>query len=332
MGKIRIDRDVDLQALNTLAVPAKAAYCATCMSVEDVQSSLKFANQHGLEILVLGEGSNTVFTKDYSGLVILNRLRGIELVRQDQEKVEIKVSAGEVWHHLVEHSIEQGWFGLENLALIPGLVGAAPIQNIGAYGVEVKEFITVVEFIELESGELRTLSLSECLFAYRDSVFKNRLAGKTIITAVNFRLTRVANCNLSYLTLAEGSNPQDVFDAVCQIRSAKLPCPEDIPNAGSFFKNPIVSSDQYHRLLSDFPDIVCFKHDAGWKLAAAWLIEQRGWKDKVLDGVKVHQQQALVVTNPMRRSGAQVLALATAIQQDIKMCFSVNLEIEPTLY
>ena len=138
--------------------------------------------------------------------------------------------------------------------------------------------------------------------------------------------------SLSYLTLAEGSNPQDVFDAVCQIRSAKLPCPEDIPNAGSFFKNPIVSSDQYHRLLSDFPDIVCFKHDSGWKLAAAWLIEQRGWKDKVLDGVKVHQQQALVVTNPMRRSGAQVLALATAIQQDIKMCFSVNLEIEPTLY
>lgn len=336
MAGVSIDQGVDLQALNTLAIPAKAAYCASCSSIEQLQSCLAFAHQQSLKIMVLGEGSNTVFTQDYTGLVVLNRLQGISLVGEDQQQVEIRVSAGESWHYFVEHSIQQGWFGLENLALIPGLVGAAPIQNIGAYGVEVKDFISSVEVLDLKSGELRTLTNHDCEFAYRESVFKHKLADKVIVTAVNFKLSKAPSCNLCYPALASElrSEPQpaDVFEAVCRIRSAKLPSPINIPNAGSFFKNPVVSDARYKKLLHDYPHLVGFEQGDGWKLAAAWLIEQRGWKSKSLDGVKVHQQQALVVTNPQHRSGESVLALARAIQDDVKKSFSVSLEIEPRLY
>lgn len=336
MGDLNIDQNVDLQSLNTLAIPAKAAYCASCQSVDDLQQCVEFANKRELAILVLGEGSNTVFTKDYPGLVILNRLCGITVESQDERQIEIRVSAGEGWHHLVEYCIVHGWFGLENLALIPGLVGASPIQNIGAYGVEVGDLITSVDVLELESGEIRTLTNKECEFGYRDSVFKHELADKMIITAVSLRLSKVPNCNLSYPALSSelgsDASPKQVFEKVCQLRAAKLPNPEAIPNAGSFFKNPVVSCMEYNSLLMDHHDLIGFKHGAGYKLAAAWLIERRGWKDKSIDGVKVHQQQALVMTNPERREGSRVLRLAHAIQEDIKKGFGVSLEIEPRLY
>ncbi|MGK0375389.1 MAG: UDP-N-acetylmuramate dehydrogenase [Arenicella sp.] len=332
-----IQLGVSLQPYNTLAIPAKAAYLSRCTSIEQLISCLEFAQKKSLPLLVLGEGSNIVFSKDFEGLVVLNRLTGIELVSQESDRVIVKVAAGENWHDFVRHSLEQGWFGLQNLALIPGLVGAAPIQNIGAYGVEVKDTITTVETLDIVSKELHTLNTADCQFAYRDSVFKQVLANKRVITSVTFALSKVANLNLSYPALAAcfdyAPSPLDVFNAVCQIRAAKLPMPEDIPNAGSFFKNPIVDQDQYLKLQFDFPEIVAFPlQEGGAKLAAGWLIEQRGWKDKSLDAVYIHRHQALVIVNPNFKMGDSVLKLAAAIQADIESVYGVILEIEPRIY
>ncbi len=336
MPQASIETGVSLLALNTLAIPATAAFCVTCTSVDQVRASLAFAQQRSLPVLILGEGSNTVFTKNYAGLVILNRLRGVKTLGQHDDQIEISVAAGENWHALVEYAITQAWFGLENLALIPGLVGASPIQNIGAYGVEVKDFVSSVDYLDIESGELCRLTNAQCQFAYRDSIFKHALAGKAIITAVNFVLSRTPNCNLSYPALASrvggAPSPRAVFDAVCAIRQHKLPSPDDIPNAGSFFKNPVVSAEHYHALLVKHPNLIGFDYGDGFKLAAAWLIEHLGWKSKSVDGVKVHHDHALVITNPLQRTGESVLALAQAIQEDVRTRFSVELEIEPRLY
>ena len=332
-----IQTDVSLQPYNTLAVPAKAAYLSRCNSLKQLITSVDFAKRKALPILVLGEGSNTVFSSDFDGLIILNRLTGITLLSEDVDSVTIEVAAGENWHDFVRYSLEQAWYGLENLALIPGLVGAAPIQNIGAYGVEVKDCIDAVHYLELESQHSLVLTNTECEFAYRDSIFKHQLVGKGIITAVVFRLSKLAVLNLSYPVLAErfdqSANPLEVFNAVCEIRASKLPMPEDIPNAGSFFKNPAVDQNTYTRLKVAFPSLVAFPLDGGGaKLAAAWLIDQCGWKDKSVEGVYVHRDQALVVVNPNHKCGDAILNLATAIQADVESTYGVSLEIEPRVY
>lgn len=330
-----VQHNADLQAHNSLAVPALAKALIEVRSIEDLQSAIGYADQQDLSILVLGEGSNTVFQSDYDGLVILNRLMGIQVLSEDEHVVHLRVGAGESWHKLVEFSVRKAWYGLENLALIPGLVGAAPIQNIGAYGAEVKDTITHVEYLDLNSGELSELCNNDCHFAYRDSIFKRALADKTVITAVSFRLAKQAKCNIDYQALAERivgePRPLQVFKAVCDIRSAKLPAPADIPNAGSFFKNPIVSAEQRLALSRRYPDLVSFPVGNSYKLAAAWLIEQAGWKNKRIDGVAVHQEQALVVINPNHQRGQQVLRFARAIQADIKAKYGVELEIEPII-
>jgi UDP-N-acetylmuramate dehydrogenase len=336
-GDAPIKRGASLQPYNTLAVPAIAAYLSRCNSLERLLSSLDFAQKNDLQTIILGEGSNTVFAKDFDGLVILNRLTGFDLVSEDSQQVMVKVAAGESWHEFVRYSLQQGWFGLQNLALIPGLVGAAPIQNIGAYGVEVKDTIVTVETVDIGTKEVKIMSAAECQFAYRDSIFKHALVGKRIITSVTFCLSKSGTLNLSYPALAarfeNTPKPMDVFNAVCQIRAAKLPMPDDIPNAGSFFKNPIVDQRQYSKLKSDFPSIVAFPMEAGGaKLAAGWLIEQRGWKEKSVDSVYVHRHQALVVVNPNLKSGESILKLASAIQTDIQLAYGVALEIEPRIY
>jgi len=331
---IDVQTDVSLQPYNTLAVPAMAAYLIRCISIDQLSSALNFATARDLPILILGEGSNTVFAKNFEGLVILNRLTGIEVLDDDSRSVTIEVAAGENWHDFVQYSLQQDWYGLENLGLIPGLVGAAPIQNIGAYGVEVKDTIEKVNYLELDSQRQRSLNNSECEFAYRDSVFKHALAGNCIITSVVFRLYKRPSINLSYPALAErfdsDPSPQDVFKAVCDIRSKKLPMPDDIPNAGSFFKNPIVDQATYSQLKTSHPSIVAFPIDGGGaKLAAAWLIEQCGWKEKPIDAVYVHRDHALVVVNPNSKSGESILRLAAAIQNDVESVYGVSLEIEP---
>lgn len=334
-----IEKNVSLQPFNTMAVPAVAKFLVTVDSVKQLKAALVWAEQQSLSALVLGEGSNTIFEADYSGLVILNRIKGIELLSESEDSVTLKVGAGENWHQLVAYSIEQSWYGLENLALIPGLVGAAPIQNIGAYGVEISQSLRTVEYLDIDSKTEVKLTNSECQFAYRDSIFKRDLLDKTAITAVTLELQKNADLNLSYPALQEYLDKKnidsplqtDVFTAVCDIRRRKLPSPQSIPNAGSFFKNPLVSDSKLDKLREKFPDLVSFQVEGGHKLAAAWLIEDAGWKHQQINGVGVHKDQALVIINPQCLSGETIVNLARRIQSDIKDKYRVVLEIEPRL-
>lgn len=335
-AELAIQADADLKEYNTLGVPARARYLTTVDSTALLTQALRFAQEAELAVLVLGQGSNTVLTHDFDGLVIHNQLRGVEVLAETASHIELRVAAGENWHQFVTRAVNQQWFGVENLALIPGLVGAAPIQNIGAYGAEVKDVITAVEYLDRTTLATQTLSNNACQFAYRDSIFKNALSDATVITAVQFRLNKQATLNLGYPALADEAGEQpslaSVYDAVCRIRTQKLPDPAEIPNAGSFFKNPLVTAEHHQRLKSQFPGLVSFATGEAYKLAAGWLIDQAGWKDKEVAGVRVHQQQALVVINPANRSGADVMALAAAIQQDIARIYNVQLEVEPRIY
>lgn len=327
---------VSLQAFSGMATPTVAAWLVSATSLAELKQALSFAHNNDLESLVIGEGSNTVFAQDFDGLLIVNRLLGITVVEQDDDQVLLDVAAGENWHQLITHCLAQGWYGLENLALIPGSVGAAPIQNIGAYGVELASCVAAVTYLDRDSHRLVELSAEQCEFAYRDSVFKHALKHKAIISSVRLRLRKHADVTLSYGALQSrfpnrSPSPQQVFDAVCEIRSGKLPLPSEIPNCGSFFKNPIVTAEQHAELRAAYPNLVSYAAEGGFKLAAAWLIEQAGWKDKNMGGVRVHQNQALVITNPDHASGALVIDLATGIQQDIQQRFGVELEFEPTI-
>lgn len=324
-----------LQSLNTLAVPARARYLIYVDDLTHLRAALDFARHKELDVLVLGEGSNLVLSADFSGLVICNRFKGIELMEQKGDEVLVRVAAGENWHAFVEHCVSNGWNGVENLALIPGLAGAAPIQNIGAYGVELSDIFVSLEYVDIESGELHSLNKQECEFSYRSSVFKGRLKNKSVVTQLTLKLNKSDRTVLKYPALAEvvqvKARPRDVFTAVCDLRTAKLPDPAKIPNAGSFFKNPIVSRTQLHKLQEDYPKIVSFPFADDFKLAAAWLIDKRGWKSRSHRGVRVHQHQALVITNPEKASGADILSLADQIRDDIFSSFGIELEIEPTV-
>jgi len=334
---IDIQTNVCLQNLNTMSVPARAAYFCEITSLDDVKQALSFARDKGIPIFVLGEGSNTIFKDNYSGLILHNRMMGIELIHDADDHVIVKVCAGENWHGFVSYAMSNGWFGLENLALIPGQIGAAPIQNIGAYGVEIENAIEVVEFFDFENLKLSSMTSEDCQFAYRDSVFKHALKNRGIISAVTLKLSKTPSVQISYPALQnsfsgdENLTPAKVFAAVCEIRRRKLPDPIEIPNSGSFFKNPIVDQALFLQLKAKYPNLAYFKVKGGVKLAAAWLIDQAGWKAKTRDKVTVHGQQALVIVNPDGQSGAAVLSLASAIQMDIEQKFGVILELEPNI-
>ena len=333
---IQIQTNASLQSYNSMAVPAKADALVCVSSLDQLHQSLNYANSNALKVLVLGEGSNTVFEDDYAGLVILNRIKGIEVISENKDSVTVRVSAGENWHEFVEYSINNDWYGAENLAFIPGLVGAAPMQNIGAYGVEVKDIIESVDFLHIASGKKETLSNQQCEFAYRESCFKNKLIDKVIITSVTFCLSKEPRVDVRYPALIDflpdNPTPKDVFHAVIKIRSSKLPLPAKIPNTGSFFKNPIISQQQHARLKSSYPDLISYKAGKEFKLAAGWVIEKAGWKQRQYNGVTVHDKQALVLINPSKRPGRDVLEFARQIQVDIKSKFDVTLEVEPRIY
>lgn len=337
---IDVRENINLQPYNAMAVPSIARYFVAVKTIEELQQAIELSKQKELSLLVLGGGSNTLFVNDFSGLIIYNQLRGISVINESDDSVSLQVAAGENWHDLVEHAVANAWHGIENLALIPGLAGAAPMQNIGAYGAEIKDVLESVSYLDIESGDIKTLSNSQCQFAYRDSIFKQELAGKVVIVSLILKLKKSATLKLDYPALKNyftdtfsGNNIapdiSDVFKAVCDIRRSKLPSPVDIPNLGSFFKNPIIDKVKYQLLKKRFPDLVAFPTGDNYKLAAAWLIEQAGWKEKTLDDVSVYQQQALVITNPKRVSGKQILNLANAIREDVKTTYGVNLEIEP---
>jgi len=338
---VRILSAESLRDRNTLALPATAEALAVVHGEEDLREAFAWAAARQLPILPLGAGSNVVLSGNLKALVVCLATTGKEIIRQGDESIVLGVAAGEAWHPLVEWCLEQGYFGLENLALIPGTVGAAPIQNIGAYGVELHSFVERVHALRIDTGQSLVLSAQECEFAYRDSVFKHRLRDTLVITRVELRLSRRPNVRADYPTLARSLDqsgivaptPADVFDAVVSIRSSRLPDPAREPNAGSFFKNPRLPIAVARELAGRFPGLPVYPHGSDEaKLPAGWLIEHCGWKGYRDGAVGVHPQHALVIVNYGGGDGNAVLMLAERIAHSVLEQFAVALEIEPRVY
>lgn len=330
---------VALQDFNTLRVPAMADHFVELTIPSQVKPLLAHARSNRWPITVLGEGSNVVLGDRIPGLVILQRTKGITVLEEDEDRARVQVAAGENWHAFVRWCLERGLFGLENLALIPGTVGAAPIQNVGAYGVEVGGFIEQVRGRVLPTGEVVELDRDACEFGYRDSVFKGELANDILIESVIFDLPKTPAPVCDYPSLADyldrhgvtAPTPQEVFDAVVEIRSNRLPDPAQVPNAGSFFKNPVLDDAGLDALLEANPDAPHYGDAIGHKVPAAWLIEQCGFKQR--DGaVCVHADHALVIINPQERPAREIAALAREIVAEVQGRFGILLEQEPRRY
>ncbi|BFM16342.1 UDP-N-acetylmuramate dehydrogenase [Maricurvus nonylphenolicus] len=342
---LNIIPNLELQPLNTMAIPALARYGVKVHSLDELGAALSWRREKQLEddvdipLLVIGGGSNIILRGDFPGLLVQVDLQGKEEIKETAEHIWLKVGAGENWHSLVEYSLSFHYWGLENLALIPGCVGAAPIQNIGAYGVELKDVFAELTAVDIQSGVEVVFEREACEFGYRDSVFKQRLKDRYIITSVTLKLSKNPTQYIEYPALAsalsdcENITPEAVFEAVCRVRRSKLPDPALTPNTGSFFKNPIVDSTTYQRLHNEYANMPAYVVDQQTvKLAAGWLIDKAGWRGKELEGIVVHKDQALVLTNPKRLPGSAVLAAAEQIASDVKAKFGVQLEMEPRVY
>lgn len=336
--RLPIQYDFSLRAYNTLGVEARAQAYLQVTASDMLALIDSNAELDGLPRFVLGGGSNVVLTRDFDGLVLHMCTEGIEIINQDEYATYVRVAAGENWHRFVLWTLAQGLGGLENLSLIPGTVGAAPIQNIGAYGVELKDCFHALTAFDFASGELFRLGKEACEFAYRDSVFKHRLRGRTVIVDVTFALPKQWQPNFRYADLAQelaargldSPTARDISDAVIAIRTRKLPDPRVTGNVGSFFKNPLVSAAQRDALLLQHPQLVSYAQAGGsFKLAAGWLIDQCGWKGKRVGSVGVYEKQALVLVNRGGASGKDIVDLARAIQADVLARFGVQLEPEP---
>ncbi|MCH2230665.1 MAG: UDP-N-acetylmuramate dehydrogenase [Crocinitomicaceae bacterium] len=330
-----ISSNTSLKPHNTFGIEVNAKRFATFSSTEELISILKERNND--ELLVLGGGSNVLFTKDFDGLVIKNEILGFEIIDQDNDSVQVKVGAGEVWHDFVMKCIDLRFAGLENLSLIPGSVGASPMQNIGAYGVEIKDVFVELEAYHIGSGKTRTFSKEECQFGYRESIFKHEFKGQYIITSVTYKLSMSNKINSSYGAIqaelkSKGiTRPtiKDISNAVIKIRSSKLPNPKEIGNAGSFFKNPIVDKSILEKIQNEYEIVPNYPGPEGKvKLAAGWLIEQAGWKGKTFENYGVHKNQALVLVNYSDATGGNILDLSTQIIADVFKKFGVRLERE----
>lgn len=336
-----IRTDIDLQPFNTLTIAARARYFAEATDLDGLREALQFAREKQLPILPLGGGSNIVLTGDFPGLALHVGLKGLAFDPRE-DGIRITAAAGENWHQLVMRSVGQGFGGLENLALIPGNIGAAPIQNIGAYGVELKDSFHSLTAMEIRTGSLVEFSSQDCQFGYRDSVFKQSARDQYLICEVRLQLPKNWQPHITYPALqqyfaehdqdVESLTPETIAEAVIAIRNSKLPNPVQIPNAGSFFKNPVVSARQYEALKRQYPELVAYAAGDQWKLAAGWLIDQAGWRGFSRDGVGVHERQALVLVNPGHQCGSKVVALARDIADDIRTKFGVELEPEPRFY
>ena len=290
-----------------------------------------------IPVLILGGGSNMLFTRDVNGYVLRNEIRGMDVVREDDEHVYVRAGAGENWHGFVEHCIRQGYAGVENLALIPGLTGASPMQNIGAYGVEISEVFHELEAWHLQDREMHRFSRADCRFGYRESVFKREQKDKYLITHVTYRLNKKPVYHTAYGAIREELERMGVrelsiravADAVIRIRRSKLPDPAVIGNAGSFFKNPEVSAEQFSSLVAEHPGIIGYSLPSGRvKLAAGWMIEKAGWKGFRRGDAGVHDRQALVLVNHGHARGREIYDLSTEIQESIRGIFGVELERE----
>lgn len=337
---LQVQAGVSLKPFNSFGVDVQARLFAEAHSDADVRQALAYAAEHDVPLLVIGGGSNLLLTADIQALVLRMATRGIRILSDNGQQVLIEAEAGEPWHPFVQHTLGLGMSGLENLSLIPGTVGAAPMQNIGAYGVEIKDVFAGLTALDRHCGELRDFSLAECNFAYRDSLFKQE-PGRWLILRVRFNLNRNEQLHLEYGPVRQRLTEQgidhptasDVSQAICSIRSEKLPDPAVLGNAGSFFKNPLVPAALVTRLKAEFPDLVAYAQpDGQMKLAAGWLIERAGWKGFREADAGVHKLQALVLVNYGAATGLQLLELAQRIQQDIWQRFQVELEMEPNRY
>jgi UDP-N-acetylmuramate dehydrogenase len=334
---IKFFKNYPLKEITTFHIQVNAKTFAEFTSPDELKEIITSPEIKQMPLFILGGGSNVLFTGDFDGVIIRNLLKGIELTGEDNANVYVKANAGELWHYLVMYCVNKSWGGIENLSLIPGTVGAGPIQNIGAYGVELKDTLVEVETLDVKTLEIRRFSNSECQFGYRDSIFKNKEKDNYIILSVTLKLKKNGTPAISYHSLQkelehEGIlNPTivDVSNAVIKIRSSKLPDPAQLGNAGSFFKNPVIPTAKFEELKTRFPPIVSFPAAAGYtKLAAAWLIEQCGWKGKRFGDAGVHQDQALVLVNYANATGKEILNLATKIIESVKDTFGVELEKE----
>jgi len=339
---LSIEQDVNLKPFNSFGLSTFAKRLVRIRSEADVRRVLDHPDLGLNAKFILGGGSNIVLTRDIDAVVLKLEVPGMRLVEQRADAWIVEAGAGETWHQLVAWTLDQGYPGLENLALIPGTVGASPVQNIGAYGVELKDRFDSLDAVDLVTGRTVALTAAQCRFGYRDSVFKQGgfagLAGKSIITRVRFRLPRPWQPALEYLELQRkmldtaitAPDARQIFDWVCAVRRAKLPDPAVIGNAGSFFKNPVVTEEQCRDIIGRDPGIVHYPMPDGTiKLAAGWLIDACGWKGKSIGGAGVYEKQALVLVNRGNASGAEVVTLARAIQESVYGRFGIRLEPEP---
>ena len=330
-----LQENVNLKPFNTFGIKVHSKYFAGFTTINELQNLL--SNVKDRKLLILGGGSNVLFQGDYDGVILRNEIKGIEIIQESEKEVILKVGAGEDWHDLVLHAIKKNWGGIENLSLIPGSVGASPMQNIGAYGVEIKDVFESLEALEIATGKMITFLHADCQFGYRESVFKKHLKDKFVITSVTYSLSKEPQLNTSYGAINEelklrgiiSPTIKDVSEAVIAIRQSKLPDPKKIGNAGSFFKNPVIPAKQYLELQKRFQKIPSYKVDElNVKVPAGWLIDQSGWKGKKIGDYGVHKHQALVLVNYKDAKGIDIFNLSEQIIQDVFDRYGIKLERE----
>ncbi|SJN58462.1 UDP-N-acetylenolpyruvoylglucosamine reductase [Vibrio ruber DSM 16370] len=320
----------NLSAYHTFGIEQSCQVLVTVDTVAELIDVYRDPQWQSLPKMVLGKGSNVLFTEFYEGVVILNQLRGID-VREDENHYFLHVQGGEGWPELVEWCVSQQIPGLENLAMIPGCAGSAPIQNIGAYGIEFQDVCDYVDYLCLETFQVIRLNRAECLFGYRDSIFKHQLYQRAVVVGVGLKLTKAWQPRLKYgplQQLASSCSPAEVFDCICDIRTRKLPDPTRIGNAGSFFKNPVLTEAQFQTLAANYPDVVSYPASSGVKVAAGWLIDQCGLKGFQIGGAAIHEQQALVVINRQHATALDVIQLAAHVYRSVYEKYGVALEHE----
>ncbi len=328
-------QDASLLSYNTFGINAKADYLIEYDSLDDLRSVLKSDIIKGKKVLHIGGGSNLLFLNNFEGVILHSAIHSVEKIREDEQLVYVEVGSGVVWDDFVAYAVENGWSGTENLSLIPGETGAAAVQNIGAYGVEIQDVIEEVKVVDMETAELKVFSKAACNYGYRDSIFKKELKGKFIIISVVFRLKKAAEFNLSYQHLEEAVlkngdiDLKNIRQTIISIRESKLPDPKVTGNAGSFFMNPVVPKQTFLSLQEKYPQIPhYYVSETEEKIPAGWLIEQCGWKGKRLGNAGVHDKQALVIVNHGGATGAEIEHLAREIQSSVKSSFGIDLKPE----
>ncbi len=334
---MQIIKNKSLANLNTFRIDVNAKYFSSINSIQELQSLCEHSIYSKNELFILGGGSNILLTKDVDSLVIKNDIKGIEILKDDDDTVEIMAGGGENWHEFVMFCVAREYGGIENLSLIPGNIGAAPMQNIGAYGVEIKDTFQYLNAFHIQSGEIHQFNNNDCQFGYRESIFKNKFKGEYIILNIVLKLSKKPRVNSSYGDIEKKliewdiNNPsiKDISDAVISIRESKLPNPKKIGNSGSFFKNPIINSEQFKTLLDNYPNVVYYKMDNDlFKIAAGWLIDNAGWKGKTFNNYGIHKKQALVLVNYGGASGSDINDLSEKIIDDIHEKYKIKLEKE----